>query len=867
MTTERIPNHSLLLSKLHRPQALEPVVPRPRLVERLNEGMKARATLLTAPAGYGKSTLVSQWAAQLRVPVGWLSLDEKDNDLNRFWNYALAAYAQAAGAVSESVRAAVSTLRPGQYEPFLVALLNEASGLRERVVLVLDDWHVIDDEDIAASVSYFIEYLPPSMHLILASRNAPTFPKARWYSRDWVRDLRVEQMRFDLRETVDYFRLVAKREMSREQVESYLQRTEGWVTGLKLISYALRDDRRPAGLPRPETQGSERVEQYLLEEVFEGLDKATRAFLTDVSVLQRMTGALCETVAGPGGAERLAELASLRLFLVPLDERNEWYRFHHLFGEFLRNRLRKLHPERTAALYGKAAAWCEEQALLEEAVDYYLAGRCYEDAIRLLEQMKSMMVRREFSALNVWLSAIPEPLLQRHPFLYFSYIYSLLWSGELELAERHLQRAEQYIRTASAEWTEAQANRYLGDLYYIRNFQATQYEMDMVKGLHYIRLSLRHRPEGTDLLFGSPQTPLVPTVYRSYNGKRGTHLPRGLADDFFRNMIEFMTLMGLQHSVVVCYGELLYERNELDEAERQLKLALQDADRLRYQAEKVYVPAYFLLSRIAKARKDRPQAERWLEEAGRRALVEGAEEALSLVEAEFAALRLDEGDTAAASAWRERYKLSEDDPVSVYQLYVYIFLAKILLAGGAWREAWALTEKLHSIAVKGHRPMDALEIEALQAMILSAEGKPEQALLKLEQALAYAEPDDYVRVFVDKGAPIAALLTAYVQQRQRGNLRDKQGPTLGYVRKLLACFGGEAALPSERAAGSLEALLTPRELTIFRCMEDGMDNGAIAAALGIGMGTVKTHINHIYSKLQATNRVEAINEGKKRLRL
>jgi len=862
MTNEQTADRgSLLLSKLYPPQTTEPSVERSRLIERLNEGLLARATLVTAPAGYGKSTLVGQWAAQLDVSVGWVSLDEKDNDLIRFWRYVLAAIERAAGNESTEARAAVSTLVPGQFEPFLVALLNEVGALSARIVLVLDDWHAIRDEDILASVSFFLDYAPPTVHLCFVSRQAEAFPKARWYSRDWVRDLRVEHLRFDLRETVDFFRLHARQELPRDRIEAYLQETEGWVTGLKLISFALREERRTSVLPRLASRGAERVEQYLLEEVVESLDAAAQSFLLDVSVLQRMNGPLCEAVHGPGGADLLAELTRMRLFIVPLDERAEWVRFHHLFGDFLRSRQRTLQPERTPALYRQAAAWCEGQSLLEEAVDYYLAGQHFEDAIRLLEQMKSMMVRREFSSLKIWLSAIPDQLLQQHPFLYSSYIYSLLWGGETELAERHLQKAEQYVRSASSAWPEARTNRYLGDLYYIRNFQATQYEMDMVKGLHYIRLSLQHSPNGTDLLFGSPQTPLVPTVYRSYNGKRGQHLPRGLADAFFHNMIEFMTPMGLQHSVVVCFGELLYERNELDKAERQLKLALLEPERLRYQPEKVYLPAYFLLSRVAAARKDRLQAELWLEEAAERALADGAEVALAFIEAETASLRLNAGDRAAAAAWAKRSQLSAGDPVSVYQLYRYSFLARVLLETGALREAWSLTEKLHAIAVKGHRPMDALEIETLQAMILHAEGKPEQALLKLEEALAYAEPDDYVRVFVDRGAPIAELLAEYVQHRQRGNLRVKRGPSLAYVRKLLACFGSDA-VSSERAGGSLTALLTPRELAVFRCIEEGLDNAAIAASLGIGMGTVKTHINHIYSKLQATNRVEAIHRGK-----
>lgn len=471
------------------------------------------------------------------------------------------------------------------------------------------------------------------------------------------------------------------------------------------------------------------------------------------------------------------------------------------------------------------------------------------------------MIRREFSTLRVWLSAIPERLLMQHPYLYFSYIFSLLWAHDLDQAERHLQLAEEHYELSSGSWSPEDRNRYMSYLYYVRNFKATQYDMDMVKGLEYIRLSLQHSPEGIDLIFASPQMPLSPSIYRSYNGKRGKHLPRGLSDTFFLNMIEFMTLMGLQHSVLVCYGELLYERGELEQAEQYLKFGLLEKNQALYQPEKVYVPASLFLSRISKSNQDIAQAEKWLEEAGQKALEEGAEGAHILIEAEMAALRLERGDPSAALEWKERYRLSADDPVSVYQLFVYIFLVRVLLETANARKAWDLSEKLYLIAVKDHRPMDALEIQVLQAMILRHESKTEQALLKLEEALKYAEPDDYVRVFADKGKQIAELLITYVQQRQKGNIRDKNAPTLAYVRKILSSCGGmaDSLYPSE---GALETLLTQKEHMIFRCMEDGMDNMAIAETLGIGMGTLKAHINHIYSKLQVTGRVEAINRGK-----
>jgi len=861
MTSAWNDNPGILLSKLRVPRSIAQHVSRPHLIARLNEGMAGKATFLTAPAGYGKTTLVSEWARQTNVPIGWLSLDEKDNDLVRFWRYVTASIEQAIGALPGSVHAAADALNPGQFEPFLVNLLNELNRLHNPLVLVWDDWHLIMEPEIVDSVSFFLEYLPPMVHLLFASRSSVRFAKARWRNRDWIQGIDADEMRFDLRETVDFFRIYAGRELRREQIEQCLAESEGWVTGLKLIALSWRYGGRADAGKKPFSPERGGLEQYLLEEVFEALDERTRRFLLDVSVLERMNGPLCEAVGGENGSLKLAELADLGLFLVALDDHKAWYRFHHLFGAFLRNRLTLEDSSRTCALYRTAAEWCESKEMLEEAVDYYLAAKQYEEAMRLLEQMRSIMIRREFHAIRSWLSAIPEQMLMQRPYLYFSYIFSLLWAQDVEGADRHLRLAERHYEEASSAWGEEEKNRYLGYLYYVRNFKATQYDMDMIRALDYIRLSLEHSPQGTDLIFASPYMPLAPSVFRSYNGKRGKHLPRGLSDDFFASMIEFMGRIGLQDLTVICYGELLYERDELEQAERYLKQGLAGSSHEGYQPEKAYVPASLFLSRIARAKRDVAQAERWLEEACARALRDEAEAAPILLEAELAALRLEQGDLTEAVRWKKRYKLSAEDPVSVYQLFVYVFLVRVLMETDELRTAWGLSEKLFSIAVKGHRPMDALDLQILQALILKREEKNEEALLKLEEALRYAEPDDYVRVFVDKGKPVAELLADYVRQRQRGNIRDREAPSLGYVRKILASYGGAAAaLNIPRAA--LETLLTPKEYEIFRHMEEGVDNAALAAMLGIGMGTLKAHINRIYSKLQAKNRLEAIKRGR-----
>ncbi|KIL39000.1 transcriptional regulator [Gordoniibacillus kamchatkensis] len=857
----------LLHAKLQMPPLLPAVLPRDRLTKRLQEGLGRRATFITAPAGYGKSTLVAAWAGQLEAPVGWLSLDAGDNDIFRFWNYVVSSIDAVCDGFGNKVRQALESLAPGNHEPFLVVLLNELNGLRQPLAFVFDDFHVIHDAYIIDSMTFFLEYLPANVHLYIASRKKAAFAKARQFSRGWAIQLDARDLRFDEREAEDLFRLWEDRNYPQEQIRLLVERTEGWVTGLKLAALAARNpNREPVPVRDTAVEGS-RVGQYLLEEVFESLEPSLQAFLVKCSVLQRMSGPLCQAVTGDAeSGSRLIELAAEGLFLVPLDTKREWFRFHHLFADFLVDRLLQQHPDSIAELYKMAASWSAAQGLQEDAVEYYLAGKHFPEAVDLLGRMKSFMVKREFSTLRHWLSLIPEPVLWEHRYLYFSYILSLLWDNEPLLAETYMQSAEERFQASAADWTEEERNRFLGNLYYLRNSKATQYDLDVVKGLEYIQLSLQHSPAGPELLFAPPHMPMSPTIFRSYNGKRGKHLPRELAEPFFRSMIRFLTPMRLHDSSIVCYGELLYERNELEEAEAHFKLGLQENVHNRYQPEKVYVPAYLYLSRIAKARGDRQQAELWLEEARKRAIGEEAAAALPFIEAELAGLRLDQGDVSAASKWREKYRVSETDPVSIFQLYTYTFLVRVLMWEERYEQAQALADRLFALAVKGHRPMDALELQVLQALLWYKTGKTEQAVLTMEQALKYAEPDEYIRVFADRGRPAAELLMTYIQLRRKGHVRESEAPSLVFVRKVLSSFGETAVTgASESRLDRLDRLFTKRETDIFRCMLEGMDNQAIADALGMGMGTLKTHINHIYGKLDVKSRIEAIRRGKELL--
>ncbi|WP_079911360.1 LuxR C-terminal-related transcriptional regulator [Paenibacillus sp. 32352] len=857
----------LLHTKLHMPPLSQATVLRTRLMKRLQAGLERRVTFIQAPAGYGKSTLVSSWASQLERPAGWLSLDAGDNDIFRFWRYVISSIDLVCEGFAQKARPTLESLTPGDYETFLVQLLNELHGLQHPLVCIFDDFHVLHDSNLLASMTFFIEYLPAHVHLYFTSREKSDFLKSRYFSRGWAAPLHTEDLRFDAQEATALFDLWEDGNYTEEQIGLLVQRTEGWVTGLKLAALSLHNMEQASAFIQDFSGYSGEVEQYLLEEVFLSLEPSLQEFLMRCSILQRLSGPLCQTVSGdPGSGAKLEQLIKWGLFLIPLDPRNEWFRFHHLFADFLNKQLVRHYPGDVRKLQKAAADWCAAHGFSEEAVEYYLDGQFFTEAIRLLEPMKSVSVRREYSTLRNWLSVIPEAILWEHRYLYFSYIFSLLWNNEPELAEFYLQSAEQRFPEDAVAWTEEERNRFLGNLYYLRNAKASQYDMDVVKALDYIQLSLKHSPTGTDLIFAPPHMPLSPSIFRSYNGKRGKHLPREMVDTFFRRMIEFLTPMQVHDSTIVCYGELLYERNDLEEAEEQFKLGLQENTHNPYQPEKVYVPAYLYLSRIARARGDLNGAEYWLEEAKKKAVRSQATTALFFINAELAGLRMDWGDASAAAAWRKKYAVTGSDPISISQLYTYTFLVRVFITEERYEEASLLADRLFALAVKGHRPMDALEIQVLQALVWQKTGKTEQAILTLEQALKYAEPDGYIRVFVDRGSPILQLVSTYIQMRRKGHMRESEAPSLSFVRRVLSCFD-QAAETSEFAdkSGQLDHLLTKRELAIFRYMLEGMDNQAMADALGIGIGTLKTHINHIYGKLNVKNRVEAISRGKEML--
>ena len=437
----------ILATKLYIPPPRPKIVPRPRLIERLNEGMHCKLTLISAPAGFGKTTLVSEWIARCGRPAAWLSLDERDNDPARFISYLVKALQTIQAGIGEGLLAALQSPQPLQIETILTTLLNEISTIPENFLLVLDDYHSIDSQPVDHSLAFLIEHQPPQMHLLIATREDPDLPLARLRARGQCTELRVADLRFTPAEAAEFLNRVMGLDLSEVDVAALEARTEGWIAGLQLAAISMRGHKDAAGFIQSFTGSHRFVMDYLLEEVLQQQPESIQTFLLRTSILDRMCGPLCDAVLPdpsiPGQAT-LEYLERANLFIVPQDNERRWYRYHHLFGDLLRKRLgQSLTPGGIAELHIHASEWYEYNDLMLEAFRHAAAANDIERAVRLMESRKMPLhLRGVATAILGWLESLPKTLLDARPALWWKQAAMLLIIGQPMGVEEKLQAIE-----------------------------------------------------------------------------------------------------------------------------------------------------------------------------------------------------------------------------------------------------------------------------------------------------------------------------------------------------------------------------------------------------------------------------------------
>ena len=901
----------LLATKLHVPRLQPGFVARPRLVQALDEGLARRLILVGAPAGFGKTALLAGWARRGDRPVAWLSLDAGDNDPARFWRHAVAALDRARAGIAERVGALLGPPAPASFEGLVTALINELAAPpgQDELLLVLDDYHLIDAQQVHEPLVFLLEHLPPGVHLVLASRADPPLPLARLRAGGQLAELRAGDLRFTAEEAAALLRETAGDALPAAAVGALAARTEGWAAGLQLAALSLQGQPDPTGFVAAFSGSHRYVLDYLTDEVLEGQTGQVREFLLKTSVLDRLSGGLCDAVTGRTGSQAMLEqVERANLFLVPLDEVRGWWRYHHLFADLLRARLQQQQPGPVAGLHHNAAAWYEEHGLADDAVRHALAAGDTAWAARLIERhFDETFWPGERATVQRWLTALPAGLAGSRPRLCLLRAILALAGGDAEGAGPPLNAAERAVTDAAEEPFEPSAGN------------AASLLVNVPAGIALGRASLAHlrgdadgtaafasqalakAGEGESMLDSTARWLLamaewlrgrVAEAERAFAasitgwraaGERysaaygGHHLgqvqrAQGRLDaavGTYQQALEVTATPGRPAMpaagiAFVGMGEVAYQRNELEAALRQVTEGIERCRQLTYTQP--LATGLAALAWIRQANGDPGEALEAIEEAGRAAPSEAVTSLLNPVPAQRARLLLAQGEVAAAARWTEERGLDPDDDPGYPREPEYLALARVLLAQDRVGPALALLERLHAAAIAQGRTGSVIEILALRALARAAAGDENAAVNTLARALTLACPQGYVRVFADEGPPMAALLARLVAAQKADHAAARDVP-LGCLAQVLGAFGQKPAVPGARqhaavAVPGLVEQLTARELEILALLAAGTPNPRIAEQLVVSLDTVKKHVSHLLGKLGAANRTEAVTRAR-----
>jgi LuxR family maltose regulon positive regulatory protein len=910
----------ILATKLFIPPPRPKIVLRPRLIDRLNEGlaMGCKLTLISASAGFGKTTLVSEWVACCKRPVAWLSLDEGDNDVTRFLTHFVAALQTIVANIGAGVLGVLQSPQPPPIESILTDLLNEITSVPENFVLVLDDYHSIDSKPVDNAIAFLLEHLPPQMHLVITTREDPQFPLARLRARGQLTELRAADLRFTPTEAAEFLNQAMSLQLSAEDVAALEARTEGWVTGLQLAALALQGSLSLQGCSDTSRfiqsfTGSHRfILDYLVEEVLQRQPEHIRSFLLQTSILDRLSGPLCDAVTVQAISSGILEtLERGNLFIVPLDDQRQWYRYHHLFTEVLLAHALEEQPGQIPLLHKRASAWYEQNNLPAEAIRHALAARDFERAAGLIEKMyPAMDASFQSTAWLGWVRKLPDEVVRARPVLSVDYAQALMDSGEFESGNSWLQEAEQRL-AGSAEGMvvadEAQFHTLPVRIALARSLHA-QAQGDSGGTVKYAELALQLSPE-EDHYHHAMAAVTLGTAYWARGDLDGAQRALSVWIDYCQKVgnITFAVATGAY------LAGIIVSQGRLREAERTYKQSIQLASTHDQSVRHVTSNLYLGLGLLCHEQGDQQSAAQHLHksgELGEQALIDwpyrwrlaqarlkeaegDLETALDLldeakglyvrtsvpdfhpIDALKARMYLRQGRLSEALAWARERGLSVDDDLSYLGEFEHITLARVLIAQykndpatGSIHEAIALLERLLQAAEAGRRMGSVIEILVVQALALQAQGNISQALALVESALTLAEPEGYVRIFVDEGEPMRSLI-----EKQS---RNRDHPLSGYADKVLAAFTQPVAAPesatpalhqAQRGASVIHQKsdmiepLSNRELEVLNLLRSELSGPEIAQQLIVSLHTLRTHTNNIFNKLGVNNRRAAVRRA------
>ncbi len=907
------------------------LVARKRLLERLDEGVRLghKLLLVSAPAGFGKTTLLAEWISKLKpgVKFCWLALDEGDDDPARFLAYVVAGLQ----AFEPDIGKNILDLQQQPPQDALAALINQIATLPGRhaaanptLVLVLDDMHLVTSQPIYDALAFLLDHLPAQMCLVISTRADPPLPIARLRARGQLTELRQSDLRFMPHEAAEFLNHVKGLGLASDAVSALAARTEGWIAGLHMAALALepmvaQGQGDPVGFIRAFAGSNRYVLDYLVEEVLQRQPKSVQQFLLQTSILERLCGSLCDTVMAvesqllpnaqypiPVSSQTMLEyLERANLFIVPLDDRREWYRYHHLFADLLQQRLQQSYPDLSPSLQLRASAWYERNGLVAEAIDYALAAQDFQRAARMVEQVaQATLMRSEVATFLRWMQALPDELARSYPSLGVFYTWALLmsghpWAGVLA----RLQEAAEGSQAVSAQAAALHA--------FVALFQG-----QIARAAELSRQALEQLPESEVFMRGFATFSKAAVCFDEGDVEAGRqaldevfrlgqqtnnitmgimalcylaelHLTQGQllkAQSIYQQALELVTdpagqrlpvagiaLMGL--------GELAREWNDFDAATDYLEEGLELGKRW---GKVSLLDGYISLARLKQAQGDVKGAQHFIQLAQELAAQFDATQVDDWTVAMCQALLwVRQGNLAAVARWvQERHvdsklglDLKDNDSYLNRHLrkYEQLVLARLLIAQGQPTKALAVLDQVQAQMQQRGRIGRLIEIDALRALAFQAQGELASAVVALERALTRAEPEGYVRLFVDEGEPMRLLILdcrIQISELPRHKLMDTLRRLLAYIDRLLAAFGDTCISSDQSKIGhprpEMVEPLSEREMQVLRLLTSGLSAAEIAEELIVSVSTVRSHIKNIYAKLDVHSRYQAVARAKEK---
>jgi LuxR family maltose regulon positive regulatory protein len=896
----------LLQTKFYIPPPQPNFVHRPRLMDWINEGLTRKLTLISAPAGFGKTTLLSDWFLTTQRRVTWLSLDQADNDPTRFWAYFLAGLQMLQEDLvkdaQDFLHAEGRQMNPAQLETFITILINDISSYPDEFAFVLDDYQQIDSLAIHDGIVFLVDHLPPRMHLILTCRADPPLPLARLRARAQMTELRSDDLRFTYDEIREFLNQVMSLDLSVDQIAALEARTEGWIAGLQLAAISLQKRGDPTEFIESFTGSHRFILDYLVDEVLSCQPEDVQSFLLATSILKRFTGPLCDSVTGRNdGLEMLRQLEQANLFIIPLDNERRWYRYHNLFADLLHSRLNELRPGQVPILHRRACDWFERENLLPEAIHHALTIQAFDKAAKLIEEAVEMLRQRgEIATLTGWMNSLPGSTRRSSPSLCLAYARALVDTSQNVSIVSLVDDAEAGL----------QMDRFSGDL-------SSASLRGQIAALRAYLAMIQHRYEDAiELsriareLFGEGEARWSSFVGLIQAGAYRFTNDWSAAGPFYREASDLSLIAGDRVNAISAlsmWGEVLEAQGHLRQSVAQFERVLQMAQEfaipaapatgyaliglgrawyewndlqvsIKYVQEgiqrgekgdikDILLRGYLMLARLRHAMSDLSGAQQALENAELAANQMGVSEIKVWVNAYRVQTWLAQGEIQSAIGWASKHSGDYYDKVFPS---IAVALARVRWVQGKSEEALGLLEHALQSAEAVGRLGNALQIMVVKAIVQRAQGDIQNAHATLSRVLTLAQPEGYLRVFLDEGEPMRSLISDYkaiIENPMQEIAPQDQKISSDYLNKILGAFP-LLTIPRARqsAATNLQSTiaesLSERELEVLHLMAAGLSNRDIAVRDVVSINTVKTQVKSIYSKLGAHTRADALTAAR-----